>query len=501
MIKNIKFTDEAAAVNQYARELKNMGVKAIVVLAHMDASMNGDQVVGPTADLANKLDADSEVDVILAAHNHKVVNGVVNGRLILQAYEYGKAIGSVDLTIDPLTEDIIQKSGEVVFIDQSKVTPDPRIKVNLQNFLTTVDDLKKMKVGSTVEAMTGGYTSTGDNPLGNLIADSMKWAMNSDFAMMNGGGIRTNLESGDITMGQLFTILPFNNFVEKVEIKGSDLIPILNNQISLTYGGDFSISGFKYTWDTSNYNVTNINMPDGSPIDPNKTYTLAVNNFMATSTGFKYAEIGKHRSQTPNIGDVDSTALVNYIKSFEDNPVPKPALGRIISTTSNITPSVTGNVYVSSLVANNLVKVYSTVTNTVYSTATVAAGKSYVNLTSNSADQIYVTFTTKAGSTESPKYLVSMLPSQINPTSAVFANTTNGPKSLTVQGLEQGNVVRVYESPFNVTPLTVIQVPAGQTSVLSNLNIADSVKTVYITLTKDGQTGTLEGRRTPIKAQ
>ncbi|MCG8399312.1 hypothetical protein LWS67_22760, partial [Bacillus atrophaeus] len=80
-IKDIEFTDEVKAVNTAAEELKKKGIRAIAVLAHMSAEQNGSTITGESADLANK--SDSEIDIIFAAHNHKVVNGEVNGKLIV----------------------------------------------------------------------------------------------------------------------------------------------------------------------------------------------------------------------------------------------------------------------------------------------------------------------------------------------------------------------------------------------------------------------------------
>ncbi|MCG8399511.1 5'-nucleotidase C-terminal domain-containing protein, partial [Bacillus atrophaeus] len=77
----------------------------------------------------------------------------------------------------------------------------------------------------------------------------MRQAMNSDFALMNGGGIRQDLKKGSITWGDLFNIQPFGNVLVRLEIKGSDLFDILDAQISPSYGPDYSISGFTYTWD------------------------------------------------------------------------------------------------------------------------------------------------------------------------------------------------------------------------------------------------------------
>lgn len=157
-IKNIKFTDEATAVNKAAKELKKKGVKAIAVLAHMSAEQNGNAITGESADLANK--TDSEIDVIFAAHNHQVVNGEVNGKLIVQAFEYGKAIGVVDVEIDKTTKDIVKKSAEIVYVDQSKIEPDVSASAILKKYETIAEPIISEVVGEAAVDMEGGIQMT-----------------------------------------------------------------------------------------------------------------------------------------------------------------------------------------------------------------------------------------------------------------------------------------------------------------------------------------------------
>lgn len=198
-IKKIEFTDETKAVNLAVDELKAKGVRSIAVLAHMTASQNGTAVTGESAELANK--ADPEVDVIFAAHNHEEVNGETGGALIVQASEYGKAIGVVDVEIDRNTKDIVRKQADIEYVNQENIKPDPATRSLLDQYERIVGPIIGEKVGEAAHDMAGGYSNDGDTPLGNLIADGMKRAMNSDFALMNGGGIRQDLKKGPITWG------------------------------------------------------------------------------------------------------------------------------------------------------------------------------------------------------------------------------------------------------------------------------------------------------------
>lgn len=145
-------------MNKAAEELKKKGVKAIAVLAHMSAEQNSNAITGESADLANK--TDSEIDVIFAAHNHQVVNGEVNGKLIVQAFEYGKAIGVVDVEIDKTTKDIVKKSAEIVYVDQSKIEPDVSASAILKKYETIAEPIISEVVGEAAVDMEGGIQMT-----------------------------------------------------------------------------------------------------------------------------------------------------------------------------------------------------------------------------------------------------------------------------------------------------------------------------------------------------
>ncbi|MEK4631532.1 MULTISPECIES: 5'-nucleotidase C-terminal domain-containing protein [Bacillus] len=338
-IKNITFTDEVKAVNDAAADLKKKGIKAIAVLAHMSAEQNGSAITGEAAKLA--AGTDSEIDVIFAAHNHKVVNGEVNGKLIVQAFEYGKAIGIADLELDKESKDIVKKSAEIQYIDQSKIKPDPDAAGILSKYEEKVKPIISEEVGEAAHDITGGYSNDGDTALGNLIADGMKAKMKSDFALMNGGGIRDGIKKGPITWGDLYNVQPFGNVLTKLEIKGKDLREIINAQISPVYGPDYSISGFSYTWNPETGKAIDMKMADGTDIQPEKGYTLTVNQFMATAAGAKYGPIGK-LGKNPVTGPEDLEATVDYVKSFSA-PISYQSNGRIRTASATETPDDTGS--------------------------------------------------------------------------------------------------------------------------------------------------------------
>lgn len=326
-LENVAFTDETKAVNEAAVELQEQGVESIVVLSHMSATQSGETATGPAANLAKN--ANDAIDVIFAAHNHQEVNAMVDGKAIIQASEYGKAFADVDLTIDPETKDIVDTEAEIVFVNQADYQPDPAVKGILDRYLKEVEPIINEEIGYSAQKLEGTYTNDGDHGLGNLITDGMKWAMDADFAMHNGGGIRDTLDVGPITWGEVFNILPFANNVMSVEIKGEDLVPILNDNLS-SYGSDYSVSGLHYTYNYDYKHVVDVTFEDGSPIDPDETYVLAVNNYIGTKDG-PISERGTNEK----MGPIDVDAAVDYMKHLnttEANPLEIGSEGRIAKT-------------------------------------------------------------------------------------------------------------------------------------------------------------------------
>ncbi|WP_462410891.1 bifunctional 2',3'-cyclic-nucleotide 2'-phosphodiesterase/3'-nucleotidase [Neobacillus sp. Marseille-QA0830] len=330
--ENLQITDEVEAINKYTAELKKQGVKAIVVLAHNPAAQDGYTDLYDASRIAEKVD--DEVDVIFSAHNHVYNDKVVDNKLIVQAYSYGSAFSDVDLLINPETGDIVKKEAEVVTVYQDQYTPDPEVSAIMKKYEDLVAPLKAQVVGNSsvnlVKAYPSAFVAVGenaDNGLGNLIADGMKQAMGSDFALMNGGGVRANLDAGEVTFGDLFSIQPFGNVLNKTNLSGADLREVLNKQITAR-GLDFHIAGFKYTFTFDSAagtgQVVDIFLPDGSKIDPNKEYSVVVNNYMYGNASYGILPLASGLE----VGSDDLQATVDYVKTLA-NPFEYKAEGRI----------------------------------------------------------------------------------------------------------------------------------------------------------------------------
>ncbi|MCM3173620.1 5'-nucleotidase C-terminal domain-containing protein [Paenibacillus sp. MER 99-2] len=332
--------EEVEAVNKYAKELQDQGVETIIVLAHDPASTKEGVTTGEAADLAKALPANTPVDVIVAGDNHALANGEVNGILIVQAYSYGTAFEDIKLMIDPKTGDVTEKSATVTTTFQEGVKEDPETLAIIKKSLDKHPELTK-PVGTTDGSVTRTDAYNNEAPLGNLIADAMRQAdfgddaEAADFAFMNPGGIRADLPQGDVTFADLAKIQPFGNTLVKLELTGAQIKTLLEQQWGTNADGTpntktLQIAGLKYTADFNKpvaERVTGLSLEDGTPIDPAKTYTAVVNNFMAAG-GDNYKVLLDAKSSLA--GPIDLDVFYQYIvDTFKGESIVAKNEGRI----------------------------------------------------------------------------------------------------------------------------------------------------------------------------
>lgn len=171
---------------------------------------------------------------------------------------------------------------------------------------------------------------TGESALGNLIADAQRWATAADIACMNPGGIRADLDAGEVTWGELFTIQPFGNGLVAMDLTGAQLLTLLRQQwVGQTFPRILKCSGLSYTWDANlpaeTDRISSVMVGD-SPLLADQVYRVTVNSFMAAGgDNFTVLVQGTNRVG----GDVDLDALIDYIETLPE-PFSAAIEGRIV---------------------------------------------------------------------------------------------------------------------------------------------------------------------------
>jgi 5'-nucleotidase len=342
-VAGLKFLDEAETANHYARILRSWGVRSIVLLVHQggfqttyagetDAGAAG--VSGSIVDIVSKLDDD--FDLVVSGHTHAFTNALVKnakGRpvLVTQAFSYSTAYADIDLEIDPATLDVVGAQAKVVttYGDAGPgLTPDPAIADLVKRATDRVAPIAGRVIGTAAADIPRSANAAGESALGDLIADAQRASLATDVAFMNPGGIRTDVNAGQVTWGQLFSVQPFGNVMTKMTMTGQQIVDVLNQEWSADPNGRIlQVSGLAFTWDSTraaNARVVSVTV-GGAPIDPAKTYSVTVNNFLSTGgdgfTGFTKGTIVSG-------GPSDLDALVAYVGGLPQ-PFAAPAGGRI----------------------------------------------------------------------------------------------------------------------------------------------------------------------------
>lgn len=317
-VRGLAFGDLAAAVRAVLPQARAAG-EFVVVLAHEAVACDSGGCRGPAIDLARQLDSGA-VDLIVAGHFHRVVNTRVNGIPVVAAGSSGSAIAVVDFVRAGGRREARTK---MVTPFADRVRPDSGIAALIARQRRITDSLTSRPIARLKSPLR---REGGEYPLGRLIADAHLHIARADVAIMNSGGIRADLPGGQVSYGQLYAVLPFSNRLLRVTVKGRALLAALEEVVDAPQP-DAHVAGVEIWYDpdrAAGRRITRTRLTNGRRIEAGRTYTLAVNNFMATG-GSGFAMLAGAPQQ--DMGDY-LDALVRYL-SVVPQPVDAPPQSRL----------------------------------------------------------------------------------------------------------------------------------------------------------------------------
>jgi len=280
------------------------------------------------------------INVIVGGHSHTMISvperlGNSGGNaIIVQAWEYGKVLGRLDLEMRG--KGIVRFSGGLIDVTAG-VSEDPTVKTMVESYAAQLGEAMKEVVGYTLVPLVGDRTPirTQETNLGDLVADAMKWAAGPDvqIALMNAGGIRWHrtFPAGPITRGDVYELLPFGNVLVMMDLTGAQVRLALENGVSQwqSVAGRFpQVSGLKFTFDPTKpagSRVVNV-WVGGTPLVDTAVYRVATNDFMAAGgDGYTVLTQGTNYVST---GTTLMDYMIDYLKAF--SPVSPTVEGRIV---------------------------------------------------------------------------------------------------------------------------------------------------------------------------
>ncbi len=347
---SVLFADEITYLKEAVKEIEAAGINKIVLLSHVGYIK--DQQIAAAVD---------GIDVIVGGHSHTLLSSTDEKAAgpyptlvknpsgkdvpIVTAYAYSKYVGDLAVTFDDAGV-VKASSGAPKLLDAS-VTPDAGFTAKVTELGGPIEELKLKEIGSTADAIDGSrdVCRTAECTMGNLVADAMVDRLKDQgitIAIQNGGGLRASIDAGTVTMGEVLTVLPFQNSLASFQLKGSDIITALENglsQIEEVAGRFPQVSGLKYSFDKSKpagSRVVSVEVKEGDAfvaLDPNKVYGVATNNYMrAGGDGFRiFATAGQNAY---DFGPGLESVVADYIA--KNSPYKPYTDGRITEVASAV---------------------------------------------------------------------------------------------------------------------------------------------------------------------
>ncbi|AET69223.1 5'-nucleotidase/2',3'-cyclic phosphodiesterase-like hydrolase [Desulfosporosinus orientis DSM 765] len=340
LIKDVDFKDPVPIINQLAKDLKSQGAQIVVVLAHMGASADQSGAVsGNLIDMAQQL---SGVDAIFGGHTHTMLTTKVKGIPVGVANAYGK--GYIHLKVT-LNADGTVSTGDMNYQDDVPLykaqTPsvDPDVQAIVAKATQEVGPTLNEVLGTAAVELTRTQSTTpyGDSIIGNWTSQATKDAVQADFAFTNNGALRCDLPKGDIKVGDMWALMPFDDTIYTMKMTGAQIKAVLEDGVQ-DGGKGIQVAGLSFTYDPAKptmNRVTSLKKSDGTPIELTQTYTVATNDFMGTGgdrfTGFN----------DPAIVDKKDTGVLLRDVFIEAAKAQKTMTGeidnRILATTVKVT--------------------------------------------------------------------------------------------------------------------------------------------------------------------
>lgn len=221
---------------------------------------------------------------------------------------------------------------ETVKVVQTRVVPgiakDQGVVDTINKIKTENEKITSVVVGHTDINLLGERNNvrTGETNLSKLLTTSMLEKTGADVAITNGGGIRASINAGDITKGDVISVLPFGNYVVVIDVTGQDIIDAMENGLQSypnARGAFPHIAGMTVKFDPSQPSferVVDVTLANGEKIDPAKNYSLATNDFMAVG-GDEYVSfkgkstLGEYESLEEILSEYIGTAGTTNISS------------------------------------------------------------------------------------------------------------------------------------------------------------------------------------------
>lgn len=278
--EGVEWQNAINVADDLAKDLRDKGADIVIALSHLGYEKNSTATYYDRGMAMNT----KYIDMIIGGHSHTFLNypdWIQNKNNVsvpvVQTGSKGICLGYAKIKFD--------ENGKPSFT--YKLIPvknhldkklDPEFSSIVDEYTASVSYKMEEVIGNCPQAIRKGAP---ESPLYNLTGDALIWMakeymdVDADVSLYNSGGLRAEISAGNLTIGDVYAVYPFDNVLSIVTLKGSDLKTMFNYVASS--GGLPVNSGVKLV--ISNKKVKSVTV-NGKAIDNNKTYTVATIDYL-----------------------------------------------------------------------------------------------------------------------------------------------------------------------------------------------------------------------------
>ena len=285
-IKGLKVLDALDSLNKYSEEVRDKGADIIIALTNLPSEKDEDNIIiGEAAEIAKKA---NDIDAVISSNSHKFIDGFIENEIsgknipIVQAGYNGRGLSVLNFTVDEDNNVINVKANTRVFYNESpenEFEEDIAIKKIVEEYKEKLNSMLYEKVTElNFDLIHDGENSI--SKLGVTIAETLREIGNTQVSIINGDRIKDSLYKGDVTVEDIYKILPFDDKIITVKVTGAKLKELIKHGINTYEFGWGQFSGLTVYYDSSRDKITSIQLNDGSEVNDEEYYTLTTIDFL-----------------------------------------------------------------------------------------------------------------------------------------------------------------------------------------------------------------------------
>ncbi|HUP24450.1 MAG TPA: bifunctional metallophosphatase/5'-nucleotidase [Thermoanaerobaculia bacterium] len=345
--ENLRFLPIEESLRNAVERFEADGIDVVIALSH--AGFQRDREIAAAV---------AGVDVIIGGHTNTLLSNSADGAegpyplvvesprgepvLVVTAYAYGKYLGRLDVVFDRGVASAWR--GEPILLDAT-IEPDSQVTALLEPYAVALEGYANEVIGVAAERLEGETSACRfrECAMGNLIADALleHGAQHGvEVALQNGGGIRSSIAEGPITVGEVLEVLPFGNAMSTFGLRGADLLEVLEHGVSQaddpangSTGRFLQVAGLHYSFTLGRpvgqrILSAAVTTPRGgfAPVDTERTYRVVINDFNRTG------------------GDGFDVLRDRAIDPYDDGPILADLVIAYLSRHSPVSPRLEGRV-------------------------------------------------------------------------------------------------------------------------------------------------------------